>query len=162
MRIAAVILAAALLSPGLAAQTPPPLVPKEIKGEAGVIDGGTIRIKQDDILYDIKLWGIDAPEMRRWGIAPWARAKLDTAVHTKVVTCDVVAGRDKDGRPAARCGTDADPDLSQMMLLSGLAVVHRATTIGSGPYEEAFDEAEAIARRNGRGIWSGPPAGFDQ
>ncbi len=104
-----------------------------------------------------RLQDIDAPELhqtcmdeagRRWPCGRHARNELRRLIGRHDVAC-VPVGKDRFGRLVATC-TAGGRDLGEAMVRAGLATAYR----GRGSLGRYF-EAEAEARRERRGIWSG-------
>lgn len=128
---------------------------------AQVIDGDSLRVRQDGAMLTIRLTGIDAVEYRQscrdatgsWECGRDARAALEKLVGTGPLHCELSA-KDAYRRTLANCRTHPYPDgidLGAEMVRQGWAV--------SIDDEYALEQAEARAR--GRGIWRGhftPPA----
>ncbi|PIB92615.1 thermonuclease family protein [Caulobacter sp. FWC2] len=117
-----------------------------------VHDGDTLRCGQDRI----RLFGVDAPEVRRGSAAAEPLAYEARDLLAKLtrgrVGCRVVA-QDRYGRSVARCWSSASPDINAAMIRSGLTTEWRAYS--KGAYAAAQDEARAA----GRGFWApGAPA----
>jgi endonuclease YncB( thermonuclease family) len=117
-----------------------------------VHDGDTLRCGQDRI----RLFGVDAPEVRRGSAAaePLAYEARDLLVELTRgrVGCRVVT-QDRYGRSVALCWSSASPDINAAMIRSGLTTEWRAYS--KGAYATAQDEARAA----GRGFWApGAPA----
>lgn len=112
-----------------------------------VHDGDTLRCGADRI----RLFGVDAPEVRRGAKAaePLAYEARDLLIQLTRgrVGCRVVA-QDHYGRHVARCWSSASPDINAAMIRPGLATEWRA--FSKGAYEAAEDEAKAA----GRGAWA--------
>lgn len=112
-----------------------------------VHDGDTLRCGAERI----RLFGVDAPEVRRGAQAaePLAYEARDLLIQLTRgrVGCRVVA-QDRYGRQVARCWSSASPDINAAMIRSGLASEWRA--FSKGAYEAAQDEAKAA----GRGVWA--------
>ena len=106
----------------------------------------------------VRLFGIDAPEMRDWPLGAHARAEMDKlvpAAGVARVTCRVL-DRDSHGRPVALCAAGLHRDLGAAMIAAGGAVPHRLYLHGpDAPVGLAarYDAAEAEARAARRGIW---------
>lgn len=112
-----------------------------------VHDGDTLRCGQDRI----RLFGVDAPEVRRGSspaepLAYEARDLLEKLTRGRV-GCRVVA-QDRYGRHVARCWSSDTPDINAAMIRSGLTTEWRAYS--KGAYAPAQDEARAAAR----GVWA--------
>lgn len=117
-----------------------------------VHDGDTLRCGKDYI----RLYGVDAPEVRRGQKAaePLAYEARDLLVSLTRgrVGCRVV-DTDRYRRQVARCWSNATPDINAAMIRSGLTTEWRAYS--KGAYDKAQDEAQAA----GRGFWApGAPA----
>lgn len=70
---------------------------------AVAIDGDTLRLNSPGKSFRLRLWGIDAPELKApLGID--AREALARLVDNKTVSCDLM-DVDRYGRPVVRCGT---------------------------------------------------------
>lgn len=112
-----------------------------------VHDGDTLRCGPDRI----RLFGVDAPEVRR-GKTPaeplaYEARDLLTRLTRGRVGCRVV-DEDRYGRKVARCWSSASADLNAAMIRSGLTTEWRAYS--KGAYAAAQDEARAAAR----GLWA--------
>ncbi len=140
-----------------------------IAGEAVALDGDTLLVDGQTV----RLWGIEAPEMKDWPYGAWARAELDRVIADKIVTCTVV-DRDRYQRLVAICNApyrnDQVLDLALEQLGSGVAVMYRHFTHGAGrhegPMRKQLDSAarlyatwERLAAERQLGIWQGrsPP-----
>lgn len=114
-----------------------------------VHDGDTLRCGAERV----RLYGVDAPEVRR-GATPAepfayeARDELERLTRGRV-GCRFVE-RDRYGRFVGRCWSDATPDINAALIRSGFATEYRRYSKG------AYAEAEAEARRAGRGAWAKP------
>lgn len=116
-----------------------------------VHDGDTFRLAG----VTVRLWGIDAPELRqecqdgggRW-YACGQRAKevLAALVRSGKIVCQQ---RDSDryGRVVAACRVDGR-DINSEMVAQGWAVAYRTFTA-------AYEPAEVEAKQRGLGIWAG-------
>lgn len=121
--------------------------PREVEGRARVIDGDSLIV--DGV--EIRLKGIDAPEVDQtceregspWSCGKEAVRRLRFFVRAAVVTC---SGRsyDKHGRLLAVCKI-GDRNVNRWLVDEGWAV-------SFGDYQAA----ESKARRERRGVWSGP------
>ena len=122
--------------------------PTEIFGSALALDGGTIQIGNQQI----RLSGIDAPDMSVWPWGQRSRAALDDLISGQTVNCQQ---RDIDrlDRPIALCGTSTVPDLGEAMLRAGHATVFRAFT-ATTDLKLAYEAAEQSARQANAGVWS--------
>lgn len=112
-----------------------------------VHDGDTLRCGPDRI----RLYGVDAPEVRRGKTPaePLAYEARDLLVKLTRgrVGCRVVDA-DRYGRHVARCWSSASPDLNAAMVRSGLTTEWRAYSHGA--YAAQQDEARAAKR----GVWA--------
>lgn len=112
-----------------------------------VHDGDTLRCGADRI----RLFGVDAPEVRRGNVAaePLAYEARDLLISLtrERVGCRVVA-TDRYKRHVARCWSSASPDLNAAMIRSGLTTEWRAYSHGA--YAGPQDEARAAQR----GVWA--------
>lgn len=118
----------------------------ELRGRARAVDGDSIRIDG----RDIRLAGIDAPELRQtceragrsWSCGEAARSALAVRLGRGETTCRL-RGVDVYGRALAVCFAGGE-ELNAALVREGLA-------IGYGGYQR--EEAEARAAR--RGVWAG-------
>lgn len=133
-------------------------------GVAVALDGDTlwmwvvpdIDVDRDDGPVAVRLWGIDAPEMRDWPLGARARAFVDDLVRDKSLAC-TKRGTDRYARAIARCHVegDADADIGRAIVAAGWAVPYRRFTWPEDAIAaRALDEAERIARLLGAGIWA--------
>ena len=136
---AAAAVASALLEP----------MPPTLSGEARVSDGDTLRLGNDRV----RLVGLDAPELDQTcideGGASWpcgreASRRLRELIGNGKVRCST-EGRDKYGRFLGRCTVDGK-DIGATLVAEGFAVA-------SFP---SYSAEETLARRQKRGIWTGP------
>jgi endonuclease YncB( thermonuclease family) len=113
------------------------------------IDGDSLRSGSDDV----RIRGIDAPELsqtcrdgsgREWACGREASARLRALVASGPVHC-ASGSRDRYGRALARCSAGA-ADIGETMVREGLAVDFM---------QGGYKAAEAEARADKRGIWSG-------
>lgn len=132
----------------LAAALDPPLPP--LAGTARASDGDSFRLGDDRI----RLLGIDAPELAqdcdtanggKWACGRMARNRMAALLSGGSVDCQP-EDRDQYDRLLATCRI-GNTDIAAVMVAEGLA-------IASGGYAAQ----EAVARRQGLGIWAG---GFD-
>jgi endonuclease YncB( thermonuclease family) len=138
----AVVLAIAWAVPGLSAE-----LPKQVSGPALVIDGDGFKIGE----HEIRLFGIDAPEMRGGAEGRRARGELEDLIAGEPVACEPL-NFDRYRRVIAIC-TAQGRDLGEAMLEMGWAVTYRRFLDGS-PVEERYLGAERQARQAGRGLWA--------
>ena len=130
---------------------------------ADIIDGDSLRVRQDGAMLTIRLTGIDAVEYRQpcrdatgsWDCGRAARAALEKLVGKGPLHCELGA-KDAYRRTLATCRTMLFPDgvdLGAEMVRLGWAV--------SIEDVYAVEQAEAAARRHG--VWRGsftPPAAW--
>jgi endonuclease YncB( thermonuclease family) len=117
-----------------------------------VVDGDSLRAGGEDI----RLVGIDAPELRQtcrdghgreWSCGRAAKARLAALVAQGDVAC-TSRGRDRYGRTLAVCSARNVPDLGETMVREGYAINF---AIDYGGYPAA--EREAQSARSG--VWQG-------
>ena len=123
--------------------------PEIIEGRAVVLDGDTLAVDQPKGPVRVRLFGIDAPEMRSANGA-FARAHLDELIAGATVACAVVE-IDRYKRPVARCEANGR-DLAAAMAFAGWATSYRV-------YSTDYDAQERAARDARRGVWRDLPAG---
>jgi endonuclease YncB( thermonuclease family) len=119
-------------------------------GRATVIDGDSLEIGATSI----RLYGVDAPEAlqtcrrdgRTWSCGSAATDKLRELVGGHEITCRKM-DTDSYGRTVAVCSNET-VDLSAEMASAGLALAYRQ-------YSDDYVDAEALARAERRGLWSG-------
>lgn len=144
-------------------------------GPAMALDGDTIVVRTDgkgtgdspvlnaptEALVTVRLFGIDAPEMRGTGAqGALARGVLDIIIGDRPVICRAV-GEQTHGREVATC-TSGDEDLAMGMISRGMAWTYRTFLIrpddeflaASG---DAMLTLERFARRDRKGIWRDAP-----
>jgi endonuclease YncB( thermonuclease family) len=142
----------------------PPARQSTVSGRAAALDGDVIVVGTTRI----RLWGIDAPEMRqtcpsngimifgeRWPAGQMAFAFLQSLLLSsdpplnRMVNCKIVA---VDGyqRSLARC-TIGGIDIAAMMVEAGMAWAYRQHTSEYVPQENT-------ARSHKRGVWAHPCA----
>jgi endonuclease YncB( thermonuclease family) len=116
-----------------------------------VIDGDSIR----DGKRRIRLYGIDAPELRQqcrdgagraYRCGDAAREALETLIGKHEIGCRVVES-DRYGREVARCQVDS-VQINREMVKSGWAVAYDRHSL-------EYMIAEAAARRARAGLWQG-------
>jgi endonuclease YncB( thermonuclease family) len=122
-------------------------VPQHISGPARIIDGDGLKISS----WEIRLFGIDAPEMRGGPEGRRARAALEDLIGDRSVDCEGLYF-DRYGRVVAVCRVDGQ-DIGEEMLAIGEAVTYRRFLEGSS-LEPAYLEAERHARDAKRGLWN--------
>jgi endonuclease YncB( thermonuclease family) len=122
-----------------------------LKGEARARDGDSLLIGKQEV----RLFGIDAPELhqkclradgRTWPCGRKARDRLGELLRGGKVRCRPLE-KDRYGRDVAVCLV-GETDVAAVLVREGLA-----TAFGpASPYRRE----EALARKEGRGIWQGP------
>lgn len=131
--------------PPVTGQRPAPArqVRRTIVGQAQVRDGDSLTIHGTEI----RLWGVDAPELRQPD-GTRARNALRSKIGLSPVRCqEAGGGRDRYGRVLARCYTTADgTELNRWLVQHGLA--HAYTR-----YTWRYRVDEIRAKRAKRGIW---------
>lgn len=116
-----------------------------------ITDGDTIRIGDERI----RLWGIDAPELRQHctmadgtiNIGRTAKDYLEALIGGRDVACERV-DTDRYGRTVARCSAGG-LDLGALMVADGWAWDYAQYSRG------AYAEQQASAEAAGRGLWAG-------
>lgn len=129
----------------------------EITGKARAVAGDRLEIGG----VTLQLFGLDAPEPqqaclrngRRWECGFEAKAALAFRTAGQWVIC-TEKGVAEDGVPLVLCemGGEGGPEINRWMVEAGWGLADRPPL---------FADAEAAARAQGRGIWSGdfvPPA----
>ena len=92
-------------------------VPRHISGPARIVDGDGLKIGQ----WEIRLFGIDAPEMRSGPEGRRSRTALEDLIGSRRVDCDGL-NFDRYGRVVAICRVDGK-DIGEEMLAIGQAVM---------------------------------------
>lgn len=87
---------------------------------AVAIDGDTLRLDSPVRNLRLRLWGIDAPEIKDSGGVEASRA-LSRLVKGHILACDLM-DVDHYGRPVVRCRTETTSDLACEMVKQGHAV----------------------------------------
>jgi endonuclease YncB( thermonuclease family) len=127
--------------------------PPELLGKATALDGDDLMLTTAHGDQRIRLWGMDAFEGKQtcrnasgaWPCGRDAQAQLERLVAGKSVVCQDSPRRFWSwGRLKRKCEVDGQ-DLGEQLVLAGLAVARAAE----------YRNAEAIARMEGRGVWSG-------
>lgn len=121
-----------------------------IAGRATVSDGDTLTVDG----RKVRLHGVDAPELDQtcgdrgatWPCGLAARDALAALVGEARLTCRV-EDTDRYGRAVAVC-LRGERDIGAELVRAGAAVAYRR-------YSDRYAPAEAAARAEGRGIWSG-------
>lgn len=86
---------------------------------AVAIDGDTLRLDSPGKNLRLRLWGIDAPEIKEPGGIEASRALAELAGGQKLI-CDLM-DVDRYGGPVVRCGTAAVRDLACELVRQGHA-----------------------------------------
>jgi endonuclease YncB( thermonuclease family) len=144
MFVRIIILAVVLMLPA------PAVHAEDITGKPRVIDGDTIEVGSERV----RLHGIDAPEThqtctsdsREWACGREATFALAYEVGNHWVTCRGDQ-RDRYGRLIAVCYVGPH-DLGERMVRQGWALAYRR-------YSMDYVDEEAVARREGAGMWRG-------
>ncbi|WP_338053579.1 thermonuclease family protein [Pseudorhodobacter ferrugineus] len=121
-----------------------------LSGQARVVDGDSLVVAGERV----RLFGIDAPELkqrcdvsgRNWACGAWSKETLAKIVGQGVLRCEALE-RDRYGRMVARCMVSGR-DVSAQMVLAGAATAYLR-------YSRDYTGAEAQAKREARGLWSG-------
>lgn len=117
----------------------------------GVVDGDTAQFLKDGVVTNVRLDGIDAPELAQ-NFGEEAKAALSAYVLGKNVLLDK-RSTDKYGRIVARLYYPGPHDASQSMVFSGYAWWFREYA----PDDRRLMEWEGQARAERRGLWGRPP-----
>lgn len=141
-RLLAAVAAIGLLAGPALAGDPVPTV---------VIDGDTLDVGGDRV----RLWGIDAPETDQpcfyagsaWPCGVEATLQLGHLISGHRLDCAIV-DTDRYGRYVARCEINGN-DVGRAMVRKGWARDYERYSGGE------YANAEAVARRDGLGIWRG-------
>ena len=130
----------------LLAMVPTGSLAGELTGHVTVTDGDTLRMGK----VRIRLWGIDAPELRqtcgdlRAGLM--ATDALTDFIADRPITCETV-DRDRYGRAVATCAVDG-ADLGGLMVRAGWARDYPRYSSGH------YANTERAARAIGAGMWT--------
>ena len=128
--------------------------PRDVQGQAMVIDGEKLRIGD----VDLRLFGIVPPQLSA-NFGPQARAALDDVMGGGQAIACHVRDRDHDGRLLATCRTPNGTDPALELLRRGLAVAARGS-IADTELAQPYVTAEAAAESAHAGLWSlAPTAG---
>ena len=122
-----------------------------LAGPAWVIDGDTVIVAGERV----RLHGIDAPELNQtfWCMGQhlpcgaMALAALEALTAGVQLRCDVIE-RDQYGRLVAKCFSPNGIDIGERLVSAGWALAYRQ-------YSMDYIDAEAEARKAGRGLWRG-------
>jgi micrococcal nuclease len=133
-----------LAAPVAAGQTPP------WRGVVlDVLDGDSLIIRRGRHPYEIRLYGIDAPEYNQpWGQAAKRRTMRLKGKRVKVHAIDF----DRHKRMIAKITTPDGEDLGLELIRAGLAWWYKRYS----PNETAYKNAQRQARHAKRGLWAEP------
>lgn len=122
-----------------------------------VTDGDSLRVQLDSGPIEIRLHGIDAPEVRprRQRFGPEATKVLTSLLTTTALEIEPVE-QDRYDRMVARVFVNGR-DVNAAMLEAGFAWAYRDYLDSATRH---YCDLEAVARDAGRGIWVGDPAGW--
>ncbi len=147
-RAVVLLVPAVLIVSACAAEVPVPAVGDALTGTVDyVYDGDSLRVVVVGTAYDVRLWGIDAPEKDQAG-AEAARTDLRDLLDDEEISL-VVKDIDDYRRPVAVI-TYGGVEVNRRQLRRGHAWWYRryART------EKAYRRAEAAAREAGVGLWA--------
>ena len=123
----------------------------EIKGNAYIIDGDTIKISK----RKIRLSGIDAPELKQlcsdknsnsWQCGKKSKIALKNFINKEIITC-IGQKKDRYKRIIGECYLGSQ-DIQEWMVRNGWAIAYKK-------YSKKYINAENFARNNNLGIWQG-------
>jgi endonuclease YncB( thermonuclease family) len=127
------------------------LAQTELEGKVvRVIDGDSIVVLCQKTTYEIRLEGVDCPEMGQ-PFGKTAKKFTSRLVYGEIVTVQVKE-LDKYGRTVGTVFLSDGTNLCQELVKSGLAWWYRQYS----PYDEMLKELELEARLDKRGLWSQP------
>ena len=123
-----------------------------IAGEARIVDGDTVEIRE----VRIRLEGIDAPESDQQcqdvnGRSYWCGSEATAALEKLAagsITCEQVGFDQRNKRPVSICRNADGLDLNAELVRQGLAVAFRR-------YSMRYAAIEDEARAARRGLWAG-------
>ena len=132
---------------------------KEINGIAIVIDGDTLKIKNEKI----RLSGIDSPEIKQTCKKPYltisfytffknyncgeiSKLKIKKYTKAKIIKC-IFSSRDRYNRLIAECYVD-NKNINSWMVKNGYAIAYRK-------YSKKFISEEKYAKKHKLGLWQG-------
>jgi endonuclease YncB( thermonuclease family) len=151
----ALLLLLLTLTPAHGADMAP--LPRQVQGLATVVDGDGLWISDAKRgRQEIRLFGIDAPEVHEGAAGRTARSALEALVSTQEVTC-LVRDRDRYNRLVAVCTVEETGDLGASMLGEGQAVTYRRYLLGTD-LEAPYLAAERAAQARHLGVWAEYPA----
>lgn len=125
-----------------------------------VVDGDTIWVQEGDRSVKIRLIGLDTPEVHDprkpvqcFGVEASDHAKQELTGKSVYLEADPSQdGKDKYGRELAYVWTSSGQLFDLEMISEGFGFEY---TYGKPyRYQQQFREAEADARKNGRGLWA--------
>jgi endonuclease YncB( thermonuclease family) len=134
---------------------PPPAPENPLQGAPRVYDGDTISFRHGDDKYSIRLYGVDAPELRQTCRAgresvpcgKQARDALKTIIGGGDVRCEEQE-RDRYGRYVAVCFNRSGTDIGGALIAQGWALEYK--DYSDGRYGKAQKQAQA----GQRGLWA--------
>ena len=116
----------------------------------GISDGDTFTcINRDNLQLKIRIYGIDAPEKKQ-AFGNKSKEYLSSLIFGKWITVDIHSS-DSYGRYIAYVYSPEGKDVSLLMLHEGMA--WHFTKYDSN---KVYSDAEGIARKAKRGLWSDP------
>lgn len=118
-----------------------------------IYDGDTFRIADGEKIYNIRVWGIDAPELKQAcqqdsktiACGKMAKDALEKILHQGSITC-TYQGVHRD-RIISTCTVNGN-DVSASLIRQGLALEDKGHTKGR------YNSDEAYARNNKLGLWN--------
>jgi endonuclease YncB( thermonuclease family) len=114
-----------------------------------IIDGDTTKIMINGITWDLRIWGIDAPEKDQ---QYWYEAQDNLARLLEGKSIDlVVRNTDRYGRIVGSIYVEETVDIGLCQILMGSAWWERGYC-----RDIEYGEAEATARREKKGLWALP------
>ena len=119
-----------------------------LKGRAVKIADGdtfTLLVKENEQVK-IRIDGIDAPEKKQ-DFGNRAKEYLSSMIWNQELTIKVTK-KDKYGRSIGKVSTPEIPDVGLEMIKAGFAWQYRDFN-----HDEAYAEAERLARENKKGLW---------
>ena len=132
-----------------------PAVAEVIEGRPIILDGDTLLFDPDGAKIRVRIFGIDAPEMKDAPRGVFARRAMDHLAGGRELRC-IGTGKDRYGRTVGVCGLPGpggtvSGDLALGMLQSGWATVHRLYAAENPFLLREYDQAEAAAVNLGCG-----------
>lgn len=118
----------------------------------GISDGDTFTAVNDDNLQlKIRIYGIDAPEKKQ-AFGNKSKGYLSSLIFEKRIIIDVQS-KDRYGRYIAYVYSPEGNDISLLMLHEGMAWHFKKYD-----NNKVYEDAENVAQKAKRGIWSDPQA----